>query len=180
MNELAAFWIIAVSLILTGFAVILVRNPVTSAFFLVANLFLVACLYALQGAHFAAAIQVLVYAGAIMVLFLFVIMLLNLQPEELKHSRFSLPEVALSAIFILAMVGVGIFLVAGGGFEDVLGLLNHAKEVASNTYEVGLQLFVKYVWPFELASFLIMLAIVASVLIAKKDKPSPQSNLKSR
>ena len=180
MNELAAFWIIAVSLILTGFGVILVRNPVTSAFFLIANLFLVACLYALQGAHFAAAIQVLVYAGAIMVLFLFVIMLLNLHPEDLKHRNLGLPEVAISSFFIVAMVGVGLFLVTSGRFDDVLGVLGQAKVVASNTYDVGLQLFVKYVWPFELASFLIMLAIVASVLIAKKDKGSSQSNHKSQ
>lgn len=176
MDEQLAFYILAGIMILASTAVILTRNPIVSATLLIANLFSVACLYALLNAHFVAAIQVLVYAGAIMVLFLFVIMLLNLKKEHLHGPKLSFPEhlvlglTAATFLYIASLLHQGEQLVT----NDVA--VN--PENASNTFNVGMQLFTKYLWPFEMASFLILLAIIASVVIAKKDK-APKSVIKA-
>jgi NADH-quinone oxidoreductase subunit J len=170
MTEQIAFYLISTILIGSGVAVVLCRNAVISAIFLIVNLLTIATLYALVGAHFVAAIQVLVYAGAIMVLFLFVIMLLNLDPKELEG-----PKIPGSELFVLVLMlfafGItsGLVLKGGGKLLPIQSVATSGTD--SNTYVVGMQLFSKYIWPFELASLLILLAIIASIVIAKKDSP---------
>src|SRR3990167_2955543 len=87
--ELILFYIFGGLAVATALGVVAFRNPISSAFSLIVSFFAVAALYAMLDAHFLAVIQILVYAGAIMVLFIFVIMLLNLQPDELKEYGFS-------------------------------------------------------------------------------------------
>jgi NADH-quinone oxidoreductase subunit J len=146
------------------------RNPVTAAVFLVLDLFLLAGIYALQGAHFVAAVQVIVYAGAILVLFLFVIMLLNLTPEELAGAgRKGAVEYLFMVLTAISFAAVAIILLLAGptGVQNA-DLLAKGQ---SNTVDVGMHLFSKFLWPFEISSILILLAVVASIVIAKKDRP---------
>jgi NADH-quinone oxidoreductase subunit J len=150
--------------------VVTARNPVTAAVFLVVDLFLLAGVYAMQGADFIAAIQVIIYAGAVVVLFLFVIMLLNIDPTSIVYNKIPVPEFFVLFLTILGFLGIALklFLSEPTGISET-GLVASEK---GNTYDVGIKLFTEYLWPFELASILILLAVVASVLIARKKKKS--------
>lgn len=167
----AVFHALAGLITLVSFMVVASKHPVKSAVFLVVDLFLLAAVYATLESHFVAAIQVLVYAGAVVVLFLFVIMLLNLQPDQLRGLRFSAPEAVtliLSLIGMFIMIGVS---VAGKptGLGDGSLTVEAVADGGGNTYMVAMKLLTDFIWPFELASVLILLAIVAAVVIAKKD-----------
>lgn len=167
MTEQLMFNILSFITVATAISVILTRNPVISATLLIAHLFSIACLYALLGAHFVAAIQVLVYAGAIMVLFLFVIMLLNLKKEQLKGPKLPAAELIVMIATVMTFIFIGSW-ISNGRFTATAA--NPVPTDASNTFAVGIQLFTKYLWPFELASFLILMAIIASVVIARKER----------
>lgn len=165
--ETVVFYVFAVLALAGALMVVTFKNPVSSALSLVLTLFSTAVLFVLLLAHFIAVIQILVYAGAIMVLFLFTVMFLNLKPEALKfeskHLHFKVS--ALLAVLLL----VGYF--ASLGFKKGLLLSNIS---ASNmdgfgTVEgVGKTLFTDYLLPFELTSILILVAIIGVVVIAKK------------
>jgi NADH-quinone oxidoreductase subunit J len=166
--ELIFFYLFAGLSVLAALLVISFRNTLSSAFSLVVALFGVACLFALLGAHFLAAMQVLVYAGAVMVLFVFVIMLLNLGREELLKVKMSFP----------AVIGI----LAGGYLAALLVLrLGYLSEPLGPTAPadygtvkgVGRLLFTDYLVPFELTSILLLVAIVGAVVLAKKEEPSP-------
>ncbi len=172
MTQQLIFYAFAALIGLSSLMVVTSKNPVTSAMFLVANLFLLAGVYAVLDAHFIAAIQILVYAGAIVVLFLFVIMLLNLNPNDRERLQISLPDILMLLVTFI-------------GFTTIAGLVSSGKvpveftppaTSGGNTHSAGLVLFTKYLWPFELASMLILLAVVASVVIAKKDRPAQRSS----
>lgn len=175
MGELVVFGALAGLMVLCSLMVVIARNPVASAIFLVGDLFSLACVYALLGAHFVAAIQILVYAGAIMVLFVFVIMLLNLQPEALRGATFAAGEIGVLFLTIVGFLVIG-WKIANGYAGGVKGnmSLETIEQAGGNTYVVGMELFTKYLWPFELASILILLAIIASIVIAKK-RPAQES-----
>ena len=172
LSELV-FYALAALITIASIMVISSRNAVTSAMFLVMDLFLLAGLYATMDAHFVAAIQVLVYAGAIVVLFMFVIMLLNLAPAERTRVRIAPPELAVLIATIVGFLAVAVLL-ATGQPTGVSGQLTAEaiQKAGGNTFVVGMELYTHYLWPFELASILILLAIVAAVVIAKKDKPA--------
>jgi NADH-quinone oxidoreductase subunit J len=167
------FYSFAALIALCSIMVVASRNPVASAMFLVADLFLLAGIYASMNAHFVAAIQVLVYAGAIVVLFMFVIMLLNLSPDAKSQLKIPAPEFFVLILTVLGFVVMG-GLLATSQAEGIMGQMTSEAitQAGGNTFSVGMVLFTKYLWPFELASILILLAIVASVVIAKKDKPT--------
>jgi NADH-quinone oxidoreductase subunit J len=166
------FYVFAALITLCSIMVVTARSPVAAAMFLVGDLFLLAGLYAMMDAHFIAAIQILVYAGAIVVLFMFVIMLLNLGPEGRKRLAIPAPELGVLVLTVIGFIAIGIMLAmaqptgAGGNLTP-----EAIAQAGGNTYTVGMVLFTKYLWPFELASILILLATIASVVIAKKDKP---------
>lgn len=171
MFALALFYSIAALLVFCAVMVVSRRNPISSAIYLVISLFLVACLYATLGADFAAAIQVLVYAGAIMVLFLFVIMLLNLDPEHLRGPEMHGGEIVVLLLTIGGFLGIVIAMAtAAPTLPSGIFTLDAIEKVGGNTLVVGMKLLVNYIWAFEMASFLILLAIVASIVIAKKPK----------
>lgn len=175
----SVFHILAGLITLSSLMVVLSRHPVKSAVFLVVDLFLLAGMYASMNSHFVAAIQVLVYAGAIVVLFLFVIMLLNLQEDQLKGMRFSAPEAGTLILSLIGflILGFNVFRGAPTGLGEG-GMTNQAIESAGgNTYVVAMKLLTTYIWPFELASILILLSIVACIVIAKKDKKVPSVSL---
>lgn len=169
---LTIFYAFAALIALSSVMVVASRNPVTSAIFLVLDLFLLAGVYAMMDAHFVAIIQVLIYAGAIVVLFMFVIMILNVSPDS--RERFNIPasELGVLLLTVVGFIVVGILLARGEpGVASGPMTAEAIAQAGGNTYVVGMVLFTKYLWPFELASILILLAIIASVVIAKKDKP---------
>jgi NADH-quinone oxidoreductase subunit J len=169
MLETALFVILAVFTVVTAIMVIVQRNPVSSAIFLILTFFSLAGIYLLLHAEFIAAVQVIVYAGAIMVLFLFVIMLLNLEKEKRLVARHRL------------MKGVGIFLSValliqiGMVFQHVI--LEGAKgkfppeKVAAlgNTQVVAQLLFTDFLLPFEITSVLLLVAIIGAIVLAKRE-----------
>ena len=168
MTAPLVFYPLAVLILIASLMVISARSAIVSALFLVLDLFLLACVYASLNAHFVAAIQLLVYAGAILVLFLFVIMLLNVDPDSGKR-RVRLPEI-FALLLTLAVFGLIGLQLMPAQLDSLAPLSEHSA--TSNTTEVGMLLFTAYLWPFELASFLILLAMVASVVIAKKPRKS--------
>lgn len=159
------FYIFAFLTLVFGFLVVanpFSRNPVTSAMFLVLTIASLAGLFVLLQAFFLAAVQVLVYAGAVIVLFLFVIMLLDLKAEErLKLKTFSLVAGLISVGAILA-----IFLKSLAQ-SHLGGQLAPGQE--GGTIPLGKLLFSQYVLPFEIVSVLLLVAMVGVVLLSKKD-----------
>ena len=159
------FYIFAFLALICGFLVIanpFSRNPVTSAMFLVLTIVSLAGLFVLLHAFFLAAVQVLVYAGAVMVLFLFVIMLLDLKLEERRRIK---------------VLGVGGGLVSAGAILAIFlsSLLhaplgaNDAPALEGGTVQVAQLLFTQYLLPFEIVSVLLLVAMVGVVLLSKKD-----------
>jgi NADH-quinone oxidoreductase subunit J len=165
--EILIFSILAVVAVACSILVISQRNPVASALFLIATMVCLAILFVLLNAAFLAMIQIIVYAGAIMVLFLFVIMLLNLRrdefgPEKRRAQRFfAILFVFLLLIGMATVIEVGVF-----GFKS-------AQDVSETTVPAGVEplaqlLFTKYLLPFELASILLLVAIVGAIVMAKR------------
>ena len=161
MSEQLIFYSLATLIVLSSIMVISARSAVISALFLVLDLFLLACLYASLNAHFVAVIQLLVYAGAILVLFLFVIMLLNVDPQS-GQRRVTFGGITLCTVAVLVFLAISYHLL------PTITELNTNDLGENNTYRVAILLFTEYLWPFELASILILLAMVASVIIARK------------
>jgi NADH-quinone oxidoreductase subunit J len=159
--EVLIFMIVATVAVVSAMVVLLHKNPVIGALFLVTNLISIAVLYLLLDAQFLAAIQVIVYAGAIMVLFLFVIMLLNLKREEGIQAgsaqRFigTLAAVAFTALIVRGIIPVS------WRVASVRGDFGTAEYV-------GRRLFGLYFYPFEMISLVLLVAMAGAVVLAKK------------
>jgi len=164
--ESVLFFSLAVLSIGSAIMMITRRSPISSALFLILNFFTVSGLYLLLRAQFIAIIQVLVYMGAIMVLFLFVIMLLNLQDESKLTEKFSYKKITavLLSIFLLCLLGFTIYF----GFEGKFKTMSDKALTLGTAETLGAELFTNYSFPFELASFLLLAAIVGAVVLAKK------------
>ena len=161
----ALFYTFAFLTLVFGFLVIanpFSRSPVTSAMFLVLTIVSLAGLFVLLQAFFLAAVQVLVYAGAVMILFLFVIMLLDLQAEERRKIK------ALGLVGGLVSVGaiLGIFL--SSLLKAPLGAAE-SPTIVGGTVELGKLLFTQYLLPFEIVSVILLVAMVGVVLLSKKE-----------
>lgn len=166
MGELIIFGGLAALITLCSVLVVTLSNPVSAAIFLVMDLFLLAAVYAFQGADFVAAIQIIIYTGAILVLFLFVIMILNLKPQVLvKDQKWRIQELGILFLSFCAFV----YLISKLFGSDSSGELS-SYALADNTGDLALLLFQDYVWPFEIISFLILLSIVGAISIAHKKK----------
>tara|TARA_R110002124_G_scaffold283098_1_gene458657 strand:- start:3886 stop:4395 length:510 start_codon:yes stop_codon:yes gene_type:complete len=158
------FILLAVLAIGSALAMVINKNVVNSALFLVINMVSLAGIYLLLNAQFLAVIQILVYAGAIMVLFLFVIMLLNVEDEEKLFDKF---RVKYFLAFILGVAVVGQILYSIAGVADVL------PEISSNMAEIGTVeaagdvLYTKYLLPFEMTAILLTAAVVGALMIAQ-------------
>jgi NADH-quinone oxidoreductase subunit J len=154
--------------VITAILVIVQRNPVASAIFLIMTLFSLAGIYLLLNAQFIAVIQVLVYAGAIMVLFLFVIMLLNLEKEMKVVTRRKLQKAlgVFLGIMLLAQFGMIFHSVI---LEGTKGKFPPEQVTAmGNTQVVARLLFTDYLLPFEITSVLLLVAIIAAIVLAKR------------
>ena len=161
-----AFYIFAALTVLCGVMVVanpVSRNPVTSAMFLVMTIVCMAGLFVLLHAFFLAAVQILVYAGAVIVLFLFVIMLLDLKEEERR--KIKLVTAGLGTV----SVGAIVFLIVRSVHQAGFSALTPGAQVEGATASLGKLLFTDYVLPFEIVSLLLLVAMVGVVLLSKKD-----------
>ena len=156
------FWLFSIIGIAGGLGLIFNRAPVYAALSLILNFFSIAGLYLSLNAYFLAAIQILVYAGAIMVLFLFVIMLLNLQREEMKVFHFDAYK---GIAFILGLGFIAEMLFVFKSFSEN-GL---TKDFAfSNVENIGEKLMTDFLFPFEMISVVLLAALIGAVVVAKK------------
>jgi NADH-quinone oxidoreductase subunit J len=162
-----AFFFYAFALITLVGAVLTItrRNAVHSAIWLIVSLLGVAGLFLLQHAEFLFATQIVLYIGGIMVLFLFVIMLVNLE-EAAKVSQFN-RQWALGLTAAALVAAELVFILFKGGF-NLPGAVYFAPENGGNTETIAVTLFREYLLPFEVASLLLLAAIVGSVIMAKK------------
>lgn len=163
-NILTLFF--AVAAVASAIIMITRRNPVNSALFLIVNFFCLSAMYLLLKAQFIAIIQVLVYAGAIMVLFLFVIMLLNLQDESKLSESITYKKLTaiILSILLFAILSITVFF----EFFEKYSKMNEHAETMGTVESIGKELFTTYSFPFELVSFILIAAIVGAIVLAKK------------
>jgi NADH-quinone oxidoreductase subunit J len=159
-----AFVILAVLAIASALAMVSNKNTVNSALFLVLNLLSVAGLYLLLQAQFLAIIQILVYAGAIMVLFLFVLMLLNLDEEQSLFDKFRVKYIV---AFLLGVVVFGQIIYSIGGVTDMLPEISPDMEFVGTVEAVGEVMYTEYLMPFEMTAILLTAAVVGALMIAQ-------------
>jgi NADH:ubiquinone oxidoreductase subunit 6 (chain J) len=191
--EAVFFWIFAIAALVAGLLTVLARNAVHSALFLISSLISVAALFILLGAEFIAGVQILVYVGGVMVLFLFVIMLVNVGAEERGREEIfnRKPQVTASIIFCL-LFAFGLVYAINQGLE---GLREHDSDkisqvaarraeqqrslqtsstgtmkITRDTEAVGASLYRYASLPFEIASVLLLVAIIGSVMLARTVK----------
>lgn len=167
--ELVMFFFFAVVAVAFALMVVLHRNPVVGAIALVVCFFSLAVMYVLLDAPFMAALQVIIYAGAIMVLFLFVIMLLNLQQEIEPIQR---PIQRFLGYFGGSAFGLTIvwYLLKATAVSSSTG-----APFLSDARTIGFRLFEAYIFPFEMVSILLLAAIVGSLLLTQRDLRDPAS-----
>jgi NADH-quinone oxidoreductase subunit J len=166
--QLLMFCILGFGAVLSALVMVTNKKPISAAMSLIVTMICLAGLYVLLEAHLIAALQILVYAGAIMVLFLFVIMLLNVEEKEGKQGRLAGQAILLQFV---AVVVVGLVFVSMVNLDKIHGSLFAIGEVASDfgtTKAVGKMLFTEYLLPFEIASVLLLAAIVGAVILAKR------------
>jgi NADH-quinone oxidoreductase subunit J len=166
--DYVVFFVAAAACLAGAVGVIVSRNPVRAALSLVGTLFGIAVLFVAQGAHFLAAVQVIVYAGAIVVLFLFVIMLLgvdkaeSLETEPLAGQRPAAAGVAAAIVLLLVLLGVRAAEVTTGASGS--GIDGDGGDIAT----LGRALFTDHVFAFELTSVLLVIAVVGAVVLARR------------
>ncbi|MDD4881851.1 MAG: NADH-quinone oxidoreductase subunit J [Gallionellaceae bacterium] len=162
------FYFLAAILLLSGLRVVTAKNPVHAALALVLAFFTAAGIWMLLEAEFLAITLVLVYVGAVMVLFIFVVMMLDINIEQMRQGFWDyLPIAALVA----GLMAVEMTIVVGG---DRFGLTAPAPKPAdfSNTKELGLLLYTDYVYAFELAAVILLVAIVAAIALTLRRRPN--------
>jgi NADH-quinone oxidoreductase subunit J len=189
--EALFFWLFGLAAIFAGLLTVMARNAVHSALFLISSLVSVAALFVIAGAEFIAGVQILVYVGGVMVLFLFVIMLVNVGAEEKGTEEIfnKQKQVAASLIFCFLLVGGVLYAVNKGyaGLQrlnqtttpDAAAAMAAARErsnavsatrtsrITKDTEKVGSSLYRYAALPFEIASVLLLVAIIGSVMLAR-------------
>jgi NADH-quinone oxidoreductase subunit J len=168
--DLAVFGLSAVIILAGALGVVLSRNPVHAALMLVMTLFGVAVLFVAQEAHFLAAVQVIVYAGAIVVLFLFVIMLLGVDSEEDVFGEDRLPFQRPVA-FLLGLVVLAELLLLARGTDWATGarsVAGPASGAGGNVEKLARSIFDRYLLAFEVTSVLLVIAVIGAVVLARR------------
>lgn len=164
--ELVFFIIGGLLAVISAVLMITRRNPIASVLWLIFNFFTISFIYFLLQAQFIAIIQILVYAGAIMVLFLFVIMLLKLKDEDKLTEKITYKKLTavLFSIFLMALLGFTVYVSFAGKYEK----MNPEAGTISKAENLGKELFLKYAFPIEVIGLLLLAAIVGAVVLAKK------------
>jgi NADH-quinone oxidoreductase subunit J len=166
--ETLLFWLLAVIALVASVSMIIQRNPVYSALFLITTLLSLAGLFLLLSAQFLAVIQIIVYAGAIMVLFLFVIMLLDIRRTEDAPSRVKLQKslgLLLGVIFFVETVLV----LRSGVISDMEAVATSLPaEDFGTALALGRALFTSYLFPLQLAAVLLFVALIGAIVLSKR------------
>jgi NADH-quinone oxidoreductase subunit J len=188
--EAVFFWVFSIAAIFAGLLTVMARNTIHSALFLISSLVSVAALFILLRAEFIAGVQILVYVGGVMVLFLFVIMLVNVGAEERgREEIFNRPRQVTTAVIFCALLAFGLVFAIDGGYRglqrrDGPGLQQAAarsgqadqnlsvsgtgsSRITEETERVGSSLYRYASLPFEIASVLLLVAIIGSVMLAR-------------
>jgi NADH-quinone oxidoreductase subunit J len=167
--EAVVFFVCAAAVIIGALGVIAGHNPVHSALFLLLTLVSIAVLYLQQHAALVAAVQIVVYASAIVVLFLFVITLLGVDKEEAPDDAHPVQQVAAVVLGVLVLTGI-LVLVHGNrwvtGAHSTRGALGAAD--SGNVETLAKSLFTDFVWAFEMTAVLLVIAVVGSVVLARR------------
>jgi len=160
------FYYFASVIVLTSLLVVALRNPIYSALSLLIMFFHVAGLYVTLHAEFLAAVQVIVYAGAILVLYLFVVMLLNVKREDRYH-----PQLPIGAFLGLVIVTEVLLLAFQRSDSETPPMppAGSVAEVVGNTETIGDVLYTTYLFPFEVASLILLVAMIGAIVLAKRD-----------
>jgi NADH-quinone oxidoreductase subunit J len=188
--EAVFFWVFSIAALIAGLLTIMARNAVHSALFLISSLVSIAALFILLGAEFIAGVQILVYVGGVMVLFLFVIMLVNVGAEERGSERiFNRPAQVITTTVFALLLAVGLVYALNQGYKglqennkDKLALVELRRtaeqrnlpsaatgtfKITKDTERVGGSLYRYASLPFEIASVLLLVAIIGSVMLAR-------------
>ena len=169
--EIVFFFLFALVAVASAVLVVLFRNPVHSALSLVTTLFCLAGLFVLLDAHFLAAVQVIVYAGAIMVLCLFVIMLLNLgHPDALEPATGRSRRVTVLLVVVALLAELAYM---AGRQMGMPPAPESAEIAAENVPYIGKLLYTDYLFPFEVASMILLVALVGVIVLVKQDRKQP-------
>jgi NADH-quinone oxidoreductase subunit J len=158
------FYVLASMAVLSGLMVVTRKSPVHAAMFLVFTFFCVAGIYITLSAEFLAAVQVLVYAGGIVVLFLFVIMLVPLQSgiRRLPVRR------GAAAILIVGLLAVAVMTIYARAATSEMSMAVQSDTPMGNIEAVGTELYTRYLLPFEVASVLLLVAMIGAVVLARR------------
>ena len=178
--ELIAFFAFALVTVLSAISVITVRNPVHAVLSLILAFFSTACLWLLLQAEFLGIVLVLVYVGAVMILFLFVVMMLDLNVAPLREgfARY-FPVAAVVAAAMLFEV-VGLILARQAQLETVLPVADPAAAAGSNIRWLGQDLFTRFMLPFEIAAVILTVAIVVAVMLTLRRREGTKHQDPSR
>jgi NADH-quinone oxidoreductase subunit J len=182
------FWVFAISAIFAGLLTVMARNAVHSALFLISSLVSVAALFIMLNAEFIAGVQILVYVGGVMVLFLFVIMLVNVSKEEKGQEEiFNRPRQVVASLVFSFLLVIGLLAAVNNGAAELQKKINPeaapaelqmteqksqkggtgTTTLSQSTEQVGASLYRYASLPFEIASVLLLVAIIGSVMLAR-------------
>jgi len=167
--EKIVFYLFATILILSALRVITARNPVHSALFLVLTFFSCSALWILLEAEFLAITLVLVYVGAVMVLFLFVVMMLNINADVMREGFIKYLPIGI-AVAIISAIEMGIVITGNFSAGKTPELVRHAENY-SNTKAIGQVLYTEYLFAFEVAAVVLLVAIVAAIALTMRKRP---------
>jgi NADH-quinone oxidoreductase subunit J len=164
------FYVFGAILVISALGVITARNPVHCALFLVAAFLNSAVIWLLLEAEFLAITLVVVYVGAVMVLWLFVVMMMDIDVEKLRQgfTRYA-PVGAVIALVVVVQIATVVY-VRKLGLEDTV-IAQPKPEGYSNTAELGQLLYTQYLWPFEVAAVILLVAIVAAITLTMRRRP---------
>ena len=191
--ESVFFWVFSIAALIAALLTVMARNAVHSALFLISSLVSIAALFILLGAEFIAGVQILVYVGGVMVLFVFVIMLVNVGAEERGNELiFNRPAQVAASIIFSMLLAVGLYYAINQGYpglrERDKELIQQAEQkradaqrslpagatgtsrITQDTQQVGSSLYRYASLPFEIASVLLLVAIIGSVMLARTVK----------
>ncbi len=167
-----AFYVFSAVLLLSGLAVIVARNPVHSVLFLILAFFNAAALFVMLGAEFLAMILVVVYVGAVAVLFLFVVMMLDIDFAELKRGaqQYVLPGAAVGLLLVIELV---LLVAANWHIAPVAAAVSQAATPAhvSNTEALGQIIYTDYVYYFQLAGLVLLIAMIGAIVLTLRHRP---------
>jgi NADH-quinone oxidoreductase subunit J len=165
------FWILAAVAVVASLLVIGQRNPMYSVLLLIASFGALSGLYVLLGAPFVAAIQIIIYAGAIMVLFLFVVMLLNIRSEGPAEGQTHVLRGGAGPRHFGAVLSLALIVELAWALRRLQGsaLPGAAAQAPTTVKEIGLTLFREYAFAFEATSVLILIAMVGAIVLARKE-----------